>query len=100
MRSDAIVIVGVGFQDPTQMHLAQDNDVVHTFTPDRSDQPFHKAILQGEAGAIGLSRMPMARSRRVTTCRRSGRGLGSCNREPRAKERPRSSGLQPTLLSG
>src|SRR5258705_499200 len=47
MRSNAIIIVGVGFQDPTQMHLAQDNDVVHTFTPDRSDQPFHKAILPG-----------------------------------------------------
>src|SRR4030081_344915 len=45
MRSDAIVIVGVGFQDPTQMHLAQDNDVVYTPTPDRSDQPFGKAIL-------------------------------------------------------
>src|SRR5713226_7489569 len=45
MRSDVIVIVGVGFQDPTQMHLAQDNDVVHTLTPDRSDQPFGKAIL-------------------------------------------------------
>src|SRR6202011_4614501 len=45
MRSDAIIIVGVGFQDPTQMHLAQDNDVVHTFTPDRSDQPFDNAIL-------------------------------------------------------
>src|SRR3984893_14964294 len=45
MRSDAIVIVGVGFQDPTQMHLAQDNDVVHTLTSDRSDQPFGKAIL-------------------------------------------------------
>ena len=45
MRSDAIVIVGVGFQDPTQMHLAQDNDVVHTFTPDRCDQPFGNAIL-------------------------------------------------------
>src|SRR3984893_12010242 len=27
------------------MHLAQDNDVVHTLTPDRSDQPFGKAIL-------------------------------------------------------
>src|SRR6202790_1929603 len=27
------------------MHLAQENDVVHTFTPDRSDQPFDKAIL-------------------------------------------------------
>jgi hypothetical protein len=45
------------------MHLAQDNDVVHTLTPDRSDQPFG----QGEAGAVGLSRMPMARNRRVTT---------------------------------
>ena len=30
-----------------QMHLAQDNDVVHTLTPDRSDQPFGKAILPG-----------------------------------------------------
>jgi hypothetical protein len=27
------------------MDLAQDNDVVQTLTPDRSDQPFHKAIL-------------------------------------------------------
>ena len=67
MRSDAIVIVGVGLQDSTQMHLAQDNDVVHTLTPDRSDQPFGKAVLPGEAGAVGLSRMPMARNRRVTT---------------------------------
>src|SRR4030088_1510566 len=29
------------------MHLAQDNDVVHTLTPDRSDQPFGKAVLPG-----------------------------------------------------
>jgi hypothetical protein len=29
------------------MHLAQDNDVVHTFTPDRSDQPFGNAFLPG-----------------------------------------------------
>src|SRR5260370_9377341 len=54
MRSDAIVIVGVGFQDPTQMHLAQDNDVVHTFTPDRSDQPFGKAILPRRGWCNGL----------------------------------------------
>jgi hypothetical protein len=27
------------------MHLTQDNDVVHTLTPYRSDQPFGKAIL-------------------------------------------------------
>src|SRR3984885_4839054 len=47
MRSDPIIIVGVGFQDPTQMDLAQDNDVVQTLTPDRSDQPFDKAVLPG-----------------------------------------------------
>src|SRR6266481_7695630 len=29
------------------MHLAQDNDVVDTLTPDRSDQPFGKAVLPG-----------------------------------------------------
>src|SRR6202043_4039873 len=45
MRSDAVVIVSIGFQNPAQMRLAQDNDVVHTFTPYRSDQPLGKAIL-------------------------------------------------------
>jgi hypothetical protein len=29
------------------MHLAQDNNVVHTLTPDRSDQPLGKTILPG-----------------------------------------------------
>src|ERR1700682_2296123 len=43
MRSDVVVIL----QTPTQMHLAQDNDVVYTLTPDRSDQPFGKAVLPG-----------------------------------------------------
>src|ERR1700730_7696357 len=54
MCSDAIIIVGVGFQDPTQMHLAQDNDVVYTLTPDRSDQTFGKAILPGRGRCGGL----------------------------------------------
>src|ERR1700676_439795 len=45
MRSEAIIIAGVGFQDPTQMHLAQDDEMVHALAPDRSDQPFGKAIL-------------------------------------------------------
>src|SRR5450755_4277461 len=38
------------------MHLAQDNDVVHTHTPDRSDQPFGKAILprRGRCGRLSL----------------------------------------------
>src|ERR1700694_4532525 len=47
MRSDVIVIARVRLQNLAQMHLAQDNDVVHTLTPDRSDQPFGKAVLPG-----------------------------------------------------
>src|SRR3979409_1080993 len=47
MRSNVVVIASIGSRDSAQMHLAQDNDVVHTFTPDRSDQPFGKAILPG-----------------------------------------------------
>jgi len=45
MRSDVIVVASVKFQNRAQMCLAQDDDVVHTLTPDRSDQPFDKAIL-------------------------------------------------------
>src|ERR1700716_3262865 len=47
MRSDAVVIVRIRSQDSAQMHLAQGNDVVRTLTPDRSDQPFGKAVLPG-----------------------------------------------------
>src|SRR6202051_1166792 len=45
MRSHAVVIVRIVFQTPTQRFLVQDNDVVQTLAPDRSDQPFGKAIL-------------------------------------------------------
>src|ERR1700738_1248741 len=47
MRSHVVVVACVRLQNLSQMHLAQDNDVVHTLTPDRSDQPFGKAILPG-----------------------------------------------------
>src|ERR1700737_5436694 len=49
MCSNFVVIASIGSQDSAQMHPAQDNDVVHTFTPDRSDQPFGKASLPGRA---------------------------------------------------
>src|SRR6266481_446300 len=45
VRPRLIIVASVRFQNPAQMCLAQDNDVVHAFTPDRSDQPFGKAIL-------------------------------------------------------
>jgi len=46
MRSEAVVVGGIGFQSSARMCLAQDNDVVQTFTPDRSDQPIDKVILR------------------------------------------------------
>src|ERR1700730_3098241 len=45
MRSDAVVVMGVRFRNATQMRLAQDNHMIDALAPDRSDQPFSKAIL-------------------------------------------------------
>src|SRR6266478_3499140 len=47
MRPYLVVIARVRLQNLAQMHLAQDNDMVYTLTPDRSDQPFGKAVLPG-----------------------------------------------------
>ena len=54
MRSDVIVISSIGSQDPAQMRLTQDDDMVHALAPDRPDQPFGKAILPGRGRRGGL----------------------------------------------
>src|SRR5437879_1285965 len=54
MSSDAVVVMSVGFQNPTEMRLAQNDYVVYTLTPDRSDQPFGKAILPRRGWCNGL----------------------------------------------
>jgi hypothetical protein len=45
MSANAIVIVGVGSEDLAQMRLAQDEDVVQAFSPDRADEPFSVSVL-------------------------------------------------------
>ena len=45
VRSDVIVIEGIGSQDPAQMPLAHDHHVVHALAADRSDQSFGIAVL-------------------------------------------------------
>src|SRR6202163_495729 len=45
MCSNVVVIASIGSQDSAQMRLAQENDVVQALAPDRSDQPFGRAIL-------------------------------------------------------
>ena len=47
MGTGAIVIVGVGSEDPVQMSLAQDQDMVQAFSPDRADEPFSVSVLPG-----------------------------------------------------
>jgi hypothetical protein len=38
MRSQFVVIDGVGRKDPAQMGLAEDNDVIEAFPANRPDQ--------------------------------------------------------------
>src|SRR4029077_8039590 len=47
MCSNVVVIASIGSQDSAQMRLAQDDEMVNTLAPDRSYQPFGKAILPG-----------------------------------------------------
>ena len=44
VSSDPVIVASIRSQNPAQVCLAQDNDVVQTLTPDRSDQPFGNAI--------------------------------------------------------
>jgi hypothetical protein len=47
MRSEFIVIAGVGRKDPAQMGLAQDDDVIKAFPADRADQSLRMPVLPG-----------------------------------------------------
>jgi hypothetical protein len=67
MGPELDIVGGILGQYPAQVRFAQDNHVVHALAPDRSDQSFREAILPSEHGAIGLSRIPIARIRRLTT---------------------------------
>src|SRR3982074_731857 len=62
MSSDAVVVMSVRFQNPAEMRLAQNDDVIQTLTPDRSDQPFGKAILPRRGWCSG--RVPGAHGTR------------------------------------
>jgi hypothetical protein len=47
MRSEFIVIAGVGRKDPAQMGLAQDDDVIKALPADRADQSLRMPVLRG-----------------------------------------------------
>src|ERR1700730_14487894 len=54
MCSNVVVIASIGSQNSAQMCLAQDDEMVNTLAPDRSDQPFGKAVLPRRGWCNGL----------------------------------------------
>ena len=47
MRSNSVVIAGVGRSDPAQMALAEDNRMIKALPADRADQSLRMPVLPG-----------------------------------------------------
>src|SRR5712692_549122 len=45
MCSDVVVVTSIGSQDPAQMRLTENDDMIQPLAADRPDQPFGKTIL-------------------------------------------------------
>src|SRR5438034_2512409 len=60
MSPQLIIISGILRQYPAQVRFAQNNHMVDALASDRSISLSAKPFCQGEPGAIGLSRIPMA----------------------------------------
>jgi hypothetical protein len=54
VRSDLVVIAGISLQNPAQVSLAQDDDMVDALAPDRSDQSSIAAIASMSNGAMAV----------------------------------------------
>ena len=53
MRSEFVVVAGVGREDPAQMGFAEDDDMIEAFAADRGDQSLRMPVLPGDRGAVG-----------------------------------------------
>src|SRR6476620_7571134 len=49
MRSDVVIIACVRSQDPAQMCLIENDDMIQALVANRSDQPFGEAVLPGRS---------------------------------------------------
>ena len=67
MVPDPIIIVSIGMQHVPEMPFAKDHDMIEAVAPDRADETFAVPFCQGDRGAVGRSRMPIARSLRLKT---------------------------------
>ena len=53
MGTRSIVIVGAGAQQPTQMSLVEDDQMIQALSTDRPDKPFDMGILPGRSRSVG-----------------------------------------------
>src|SRR6266705_1783443 len=51
MRPGSVVIVNIALHDPAKLLFAGDDDVVETFSPDRTDHPFGIPVLPGRSSS-------------------------------------------------
>src|SRR6266478_3119938 len=54
VRSQIVVIAGIGLQNPAEVRLTQNNQMVVALASDRSNQPFGEAVLPRRAWGDGL----------------------------------------------
>ena len=66
MSSQLVVVGSILHQDPALVRFAQDNHMVNALATIDPISLSAKPFCHGEPGAIGLSRIPMARNRWVT----------------------------------
>ena len=53
MRSDLVVVAGIGLQDPAQVGFTQDHDVIQAFLRIEPISLSARPFCQGACGAIG-----------------------------------------------
>ena len=49
MSPNLVVVAGVGLENPTQVPLARNHQMVKAFVPDRANKPLHVSVLPTRA---------------------------------------------------
>ena len=73
VSSEFVVIIGIGGEDPAQVRVAQDHDMVQALSPDRADKSFDVSILPGRSRR-GWS-VPNAHGSETSRCGMAVRGV-------------------------
>ena len=60
-----VVVGDVGAQEPAEMGLVQDEEMIQALAADGADDPFDEGVLPGRPGAMITSRIPMVSTHRV-----------------------------------